>query len=397
MAASSAVTWEDTPPDTSPSERTAQIAALTGLRGFAAMMVVLVHASSLTSFAWVGLPSYGPVSLFVLSGFLLYRPWAKWGLQSGVRPALVSFLRRRMTRILPAYLVVFIAIALVHAPSRPSTTRDWLSMVTLTWVYEDRLWPASFLQTWTLAVELAWYVALPIMAAVTTALARSAGPRRGFWVTGAMLMLSIPVSVLWRVWASAEDSSAVPHNLWLPGYLACFAGGALVAHLAEGGKAGVVRLDRIHALASDRWSLLVFATGLALLSTSSLGGAGGFAETFAQDQLRFVCATLIALTLLIVAALGSPRTPLNRVLSSRAATAIGRWSYGIFLWHFPVLVMLDDSLDYVPGALGLLARLGLLLAISVPLGAATYVWVEKPAITWSRRREARRLTAPQAG
>jgi acetyltransferase len=66
--------------------------------------------------------------------------------------------------------------------------------------------------------------------------------------------------------------------------------------------------------------------------------------------------------------------------------AIGRWSYGIYLWHFPVNVILADTVSYPHGPGGILLRLLLVLGISIPLGAVTYAWVELPAIRWSQRR-----------
>lgn len=385
---------EDTPRRASLSERNAQVAALTGLRGFAALMVVLVHVSGLTAYAWIGLPSYGPVSLFVLSGYLLYRPWAKWGLQSGDRPSLGVFARRRAARIFPAYLVVFFTIVLIYPPARPVNAHDWLSMVTLTWIYENRYLPTSFVQTWSLATELSWYVALPVMAVVTTTLARRRSVRAGFWVTCALLGASVPVSAAWRAWVSTQDNTHAPYSLWLPGFLVCFAGGALVAHVVEGSRAGVVQPVRLRRLANDRWALLSLALAAALLGTSALGGPPGFPDTFAQEQFRLACATAIAFVLLLGAALGAPETPLNVMLGSRPAAALGRWSYGLFLWHFPLLIMLEDALDYPSGALGFLSRLGLVLAISIPLSAATYAWVERPTIAWSQRpqRERRERT-----
>ena len=371
------------------SERSAQVAALTGLRGFAALMVLLVHVSGLTSYAWLGVPTYGPVSLFVLSGYLLYRPWAKWSMQVSDRPSISTFTRRRLARIFPAYLLVFVAVVIVYPPSRPTTAGDWLQMVTLTWIYDAGYLPASFVQTWSLATELAWYVALPVMAGLTAVVARSRAPRAGFWITVAMLSLALPISVAWRVWVSAQAGSSVPYSLWLPGFLACFAGGALVAHLVEGQRAGLVALVRLRRTANDPWALLVVALAAALVGTSALGGPPGFPDTIGQEQLRIVCSTVIALALLTVAVLGGATTPLNALLSTRWFTAIGRWSYGIFLWHFPLLVMLEDGLDYPDGPAGFFIRIALVLGLSIPLSAATYAWVERPAIAWSQRQPQR--------
>lgn len=391
MAASTAVTWDDVPPTIEPSERRAQVAALTGLRGFAALMVVVVHSSFLTSYAWIGIPNYGPMSLFVLSGFLLYRPWSRWALRLGGRPSVTTFFRRRVARIFPAYLTVLVIVTMLYPPSRPTGVDGWLQLVTLTWIYQADPWPSEFAQTWSLATELSWYVALPVLGGVTGLVARSRSQRTGFWVAVGMISLALPITIGWRAWVSTLPTTdpsggaagVVPYFMWLPSFLACFAGGAIVAHLAEGHRSGVVSLGWLRRVLSDRWAPIVFVAVIALLGTSALGGPPGWPETYGQEQVRQGCALVIALTLLAVVVFGGTETPLNRVLSTSWATAIGRWSYGIFLWHMPLLLILETKVDYPPGLLGFLLRLALVLGLAIPLSAATYAWVEKPAIAWS--------------
>jgi peptidoglycan/LPS O-acetylase OafA/YrhL len=137
VVASTAVTEEDAPRGVDPTAKIAQIASLTGLRGFAALMVVVLHVAVLTDYPWLGIPDYGPVSLFVLSGFLLFRPWARWALRTGTRPSVRTFAYRRVTRIFPAYLVVLLVVTLVYPPARPDGIGQWLRAMTLTWIYQS--------------------------------------------------------------------------------------------------------------------------------------------------------------------------------------------------------------------------------------------------------------------
>jgi peptidoglycan/LPS O-acetylase OafA/YrhL len=94
---------------------------------------------------------------------------------------------------------------------------------------------------------------------------------------------------------------------------------------------------------------------------------------------------VVAVTLLVIVVLGGRNSPLSRLLSTRGFVAIGRWSYGIFLWHFPLLVILQDDISYPDGPAGLAFRLLWILVLTIPLAAATYAWVEHPAILWSQR------------
>lgn len=387
MSASTHVSLADTSPADPLEDRAAQVAALTGLRGFAALMVVLVHVSVRTDYPWVGLTNYGPVSLFVLSGFLLYRPWARWSMRLADRPLVGVFARRRVARIFPAYLVVLFLVALTYPQARPGDAAGWFHAVTLTWIYVPGEFPNALAQTWSLATELSWYVALPVMAGVTGLVARRRSPRAGFWIAAGLISLALPATVAWRWWVHQQDLAATfTYSFWLPGFLVCFGGGALVAHVSEGIKAGIVTAPRFRRVAADPWALLLLAVVAALVATSALGGRDGFVvRAFAEQQLRFAGATAVALTLLVVVVFSGTRSPFTRLVSTPWFNAIGRWSYGIYLWHLPLITMLEPEVPLPDGPADLLLRLALVLGLSIPLGAATYAWVEKPAIAWSHQ------------
>jgi peptidoglycan/LPS O-acetylase OafA/YrhL len=351
-------------------------------------MVVLVHTSVRTEYPWLGLPSYGPVALFVLSGFLLYRPWARWTLRLGSDPDLVVYSRRRLARIFPAYLVTLFIVTLVYPAARPVGADGWFYSVTLTWIYVRGQFPDVFAHTWSLATEVSWYVALPVMAGISGLIARRFAPRTALRVTTGLIALSLPVTVGWQYWIYSNHLAIYfTYSFWLPAFLACFAGGALIALYMEAYAAGITSVRRLRRLTADRWAVPLLAVGIALLGTSVLGGADGYVpHSFGEDQLRFVTVTAIALCLLTAVAFGPASAPIARVMSTPVLTTAGRWSYGIYLWHLPVIVILDERLTYPDGAFANLAmRLVWTLAITVPLAAATYAWVEQPAIDWSRR------------
>ena len=387
MAASTAVALEDRPRQPSAADRRAEIASLTGLRGFAALMVVVIHSAGRTDFPGFGVQGYGPVALFTLSGFLLFRPWSRWMLGTGSRPSIRLFARRRVLRIFPAYLVVLLAFAVMYPPSQPRGLDGWARALTLTGIYaSDGLRP-GLEQTWSLGTELSWYVALPVMGLVTGWIARRLGGSRGLIATVALLALSVPIVAGWRYWVHLADLGRYfTYPFWLPAFLVCFAGGALIAHLVEAEAAGVVALHRARAVAADPWLIIALAMVVGLIGTSSLGGPDLYTpSTFDERQVRFVCATAIALLLLFGAVLRPSGGPLVGMLASRWLNAVGRWSYGIYLWHLPVIVLIEDDFVHRTGPGGFALWLACILGVAVPLGAATYAWVEKPVNDWSRR------------
>lgn len=389
---------EETPGPSS-GGRAAQVNSLTGLRGFAALVVVSVHASGRTDFPEFGIHGYGPVSLFVLSGFLLYRPWSLWALRAAEHPKVGTFARRRLGRIFPAYLVVMLAFAVMLPVSQPNGLDGWLRAVTLTGTLAgDGLRP-GLEQTWSLGTELSWYVALPFLGLFAGLVARRVGdPRRAFWAVVGLLALSLPVTVAWRIWVQLtadELSEKFTWNFWLPGFLVCFAAGAAVAHLAEGERVGLVDLSRIRGWFARTWLAVALIVLLAAIGTSPLGGPVEYVPAeFWERQIRFGSSTAVAVLLLLACVFGRPGSLLVRFLSTRFMTAMGRWSYGIYLWHLPVIVLLEDEFTLRTGVGGFLVWMTCIFAVSVPLGAGTYVWVERPAIAWSQRSRSRPKAVP---
>ncbi|MGZ8742988.1 MAG: acyltransferase family protein [Nocardioides sp.] len=385
------------PPIPQESHR-AQIAVLTGLRGFAALMVLLIHSAGHTDHPGFGIQTYGPVSLFVLSGFLLYRPWSTWAIGQGTRPSVRKFTRRRLFRIFPAYLAVLFAVAVLYPASQPNGWDGWLRGITLTGIYaSDGLRP-GLEQTWSLGTELSWYLALPVMGLVVGLLARRTTPRAGFWLVTVALGLSLPVTAAWRWWVYVEDlAPRFTYPFWLPGFLVCFAVGASVAHLLNGERAGLVSLRWLRAVVARLWPVVLVLAAATAVTLSPLAGPDGYVPaTFSERQVRFICATVLAGTLLVVAATGPVTSPINRVLGSRWLNAVGRWSYGVYLWHLPVIVLLADGFVWRSGVGGFLLWLGTILAISLPLGAASWAWVERPAIARSKATRRRRDPVPTA-
>ena len=387
MAASSALVLDESGDRRSLSITRGHVDALTGLRGFAALAVLTVHVAGRTDYPFIGIHRYGPVSLFVLSGFLLYRPWSRWALGIGGRPSIRTFARHRVARIVPAYLVVLLIVAVVLPESQPNGADGWLRALTLTHTTaSDGLRP-GLEHTWSLATEVTWYLALPFIGLAVGWVAHRVSPGRRARVVLGLFALSVPVSVGWRWWLEENDLNALfTYSFWLPGFLVCFLGGAAVAHVLQADRAGLARSRALRWLGEKRpWVLLGLAAVAFGIGNSRLGGPWDYVPgTFTERNTRLVSVIVLALLLLVGAALGTPRSPVTRALSWRWLVAIGRWSYSVFLWHLPVIVLLAPYIAR-DGVDGFLRFYGLTIAITLPLAAATYAWVEQPAIRWSKR------------
>lgn len=365
-----------------------QVEALTGYRGFAALVVLVVHASGRTEYPWIGLHGYGPVALFTLSGYLLVGPWSKWAAGVGRRPDLRSYARRRVARIFPAYLLALVVVALVYPASRPKDGESWLRAVTLTnFLQPDGLRPAME-HVWSMGTEFSWYFALPLLGGAVALLSRRLLPRRSHLVMGVAVALSAAVTAGWLLWIDREVddlTGKLTYPMWLPAFLVCFMAGALVKHLEVTrplrGKAGL-----LHTFGGNQWVVLAAALASVAVLVSPFSGPEGYVPlTFSENSVRLVAAFALAFVLVLGIAFGPASAHLNRWLSRPWLVTTGRWSYGVYLWHLPVTVILYEHLSIAPGPVGFATWLAFVTVVSLGLGAMTYAWVEKPAIAWSKR------------
>lgn len=359
--------------------------ALEGMRGMAALGVLLTHVAFQTGAA--GTPVIGRVLgrfdmavavFFALSGFLLWRPHAAAARGLGRAPSLGYYLRHRAARILPAYWAVVCAV-LILLPSAAGTAglRVWVSNLALLQVFVPLTLTDGLTQMWSLSVEVAFYLVLPLLAFAV------------MWLRGNAARLRVPVllglaavSLSWN-FIPVPTPDAIHSDNWLPGYLPWFAMGMVLAELSFDSE----KLSRWRRLAGNQWLMWTIALTAFLVSSTDIGGPGGLthAEPW-QYAAKMALGAIIGFALLAPLVLGDTGRP-HRWLTSRVAATIGRWSYGIFLWHLAVLWVVFPVFGIVPFSGDFLYVLVLTIALSLPVAAASYALIEEPMRQWARGRD----------
>ena len=112
-----------------------------------------------------------------------------------------------------------------------------------------------------------------------------------------ILALAVPATAGWRWALEANDlNSRFTWSFWLPGFLVCFLGGAVVAHVLQAHAAGLSRARALLWLGRDHpWLLLALAVVVAGVGNSPLGGPWDYVPaTFTERQVRFACVTVLA-------------------------------------------------------------------------------------------------------
>jgi peptidoglycan/LPS O-acetylase OafA/YrhL len=316
-----------------------RVPSLTGVRALAAILVVATHAAYTTgrytrgysglvfSRMEIGVPIF-----FVLSGFLLFGPWVRAVVSGSTAPSLWRYARNRVLRIMPAYVVTVLAAFLIYhfRDAGPNPGHSWnglLRNLTLTQIYTDAYMFShlhqGLTQMWSLAVEVAFYAALPLLAYLLLVVLCRRRWRPGLLLAGLGGLALI--SAAWMVLVHTVDFLPDGARLWLPGYLAWFIGGMVLTVLAAMG----VRCYWFIAVPLAVLCFFIASTPIAGEATTS---PTGLAQALVKIGFYAVIATLVVAPL----ALGDSGV-YSRLLSSRPMVWLGEISYEIFLVHLIVM------------------------------------------------------------
>ena len=367
---------------------------LDGYRAIAALLVVTTHVAYFSGVvvvtAWghaLSRMDIGVTVFFLLSGFLLFRPWSRAAMTGGSWPGTRTYFRRRLWRILPAYLLL-VVVVLAVMPGIEVHPKHWIAHLTLTQIYWPDLLINGLTQTWSLATELTFYLALPVLAWIVGKRHRGdmdASLRRQLWVLGtwfgaAFLWLAMRTAI-----PTVKEFGVV--NMWLPNFMDWFAVGMFFALVHSR-----LRLPdpprwmaRINALADDVGTCLVLAAGFFLLATTPIAGPYTFGEgSVSQAFVRHYLYLAAAAFFLMPGFLGTDGWGTwRRLLASPLMVYLGTLSYGIFLWHLFVLETASHLLG-IPGFSGWFWFLWPVTVVgTVACAHVSYVLVERPAQKYS--------------
>ena len=365
------------------------VPALEGLRAVAAFAVLTTHVAfqtgsttgSAINRAW-GRLDLSVAVFFALSGFLLWRTHAlhaRRHLPGTARPARV-YLRSRLVRIMPAYLVCVAAVFLLLPQNARSSVWTWLSNLTLTQVFVPDSLVEGLTHAWSLSVEMTFYLVLPLL---WWTLARLRGPASR-WRIPAIAAVGA-ASLGWALvpWYELGLPERLNDQILPPAFASWFAAGMILAELATAPPGRLARLAR-HRHA--RWGWWAVAAAAFAASTVPQWFTEGFVHPSGPEfAARTALGVVVAFCLLAPIAL-APAGQRFALLGSGLATALGRWSYGVFLWHVLVLNF-AFQIAFVPMFSGQMFRVWLVTAaVSTVVAAVSYALVEEPS---------RRLFAPR--
>jgi peptidoglycan/LPS O-acetylase OafA/YrhL len=395
---------------------TPRLQGMDGLRAIAALGVFGYHVwlyagpdgsrVDLGTAGRVVLPhlALGLTLFFTLSGFLLYRPFARAVLTSSPSPWWRSYTRNRLLRIMPAYVVilllatVLLPAGLVRSASGElvlGSLRDEPELLLRNLLLVQSFFPDSVVTgigpAWSLTVELVFYAVLPLVSAIGLwVVARSPRPGRAaplavlvapavFLVVGLATKLALATVIVPEVgyapgW-DADRYSVVQRSFLAQADLFAFGMVAAIARVQH--ERCALRLTR------RAWGSLGLAS-LAVIAAICVLRTVGMVPTAAYQTIAAVgCAGIVAFVALADADAGRVWRPLV-LLEARPVVAVGLVSYSFYLWHEPLIRLLaDNGLTAAgPGKLALVLLID--LAVVLVLATLTYRLVEVPALRRKR-------------
>lgn len=369
---------------------------LDSIRALAAIAVLATH----TSF-WAGLYGQGLLGamsarldigvavFFVLSGFLLGRPFLAAALDERTSPGAGRYLWKRALRVLPLYLLTVVIALLTLDDNAGLGPVGWIRQLTLTQIYPPTELVAGLTHMWSLAVEAAFYVALPLIVWVL----RRSVLRRG-WRPMALLGALAALSLAAWCWLGLVAPRIEGSNLWLPAFLGWFAAGLALAVVdleARRGEGFAV----IRGLARQPGVCWTLALAAFCVSATPLAGPVLLEQpTSSQAVVKNILYLVAAALVVLPSVLGDPDTRYARVLAVRPLRHLGHISYGIFCLHLVVIHAVTDVLElplYQGNGWLLLATT---LAVSIVVAELAYRFVELPAMGLRSVRPPWRRPAP---
>ncbi len=395
---------------------------LEGLRAIGIIAVFVTHNAFITGTtfgsAWrvhvgpisgrpaslLGHLEIGPAIFFMISAFLLYRPFLAAAFTGTPAPSTRRFLRRRFTRVFPAYwatLVVLYLLGWIHT----STALHTFRVITLTQIYtHNGFFGVDILvPTWTLATEVTFYVFLVVWAPLMRAIQGSCTPLvRLRWELGGALALGgfafFFRMLVYHGFAGLPDVA----EHWLPGTLDLFAVGMAFAAIdvyarTQGGapRLGPVLADLCVPIAVFWFFAVPMFTNASEGITYSTGW-----DAYGRNLFQLLCSAFL---LAPVAFIGQPGGLYRRLCAWRPLAYIGLVSYGIYLWHDAWIVR---AVQWSGGRIALQAPFWTVgisaFSLSVVCGAISWHLLERPLLeveagrrrlAW--RREPRDPAAPE--
>jgi peptidoglycan/LPS O-acetylase OafA/YrhL len=385
-----------------------------GIRGVGMLLVFFTHLflladpnpkSNMLAFGWaapiLGHIDLGLAAFFVLSGYLIARPFARAYVAGTRRPPLRDYVRNRVLRVVPAFYLFTVLVLLRFGldgtlASGAHNASSWLQVLgQFLFVQGQAAGPAAVPigPAWSIGAEVGFYVLIPLSAFVAYRVgARLRAPRSRAAVALAAIAVLTFVSIAARAYHKFDftwlTSPPAIMYVFMPGVAVAIVEPLLVGRLR--GNARLARPIAWAAFAAAATAAVVYAATDYDVRQTPIHHALG------QRALLAALCTGALIFGLVVLQLGTGRAP--RLLANRLMLWMGARSYSFYLAHFWILLEIDHALG---SGESIAARAAIMTAVGLPvttaIAALSYRFVERPFLERKRRPVTRGTGGGPAG
>ncbi len=358
------------------TEQSGFVRAIEPLRAFAAISVLMLHVIYLSN--WMDFPKTGPLAwfwvgwlgvdiFFVISGLVVTMAAFRELATENAAPRF-SFFIRRFARIAPLYFLSM-AVYLVAVNSEPIKGNEAWFQITTHVFFVHNFFPSTTgainPPTWTIGTEMQLYLFVMFVMAWL--------PKFRPWVF-ALAIFAIAIGFryfLYSMNVGAPDSQLSHLTTQMPGMIDSFGLGMVLALLKQQGKLPQLGLTQFLVLLVCAVSGLVACEQILMSHWESYWKIW-WLPAFFRSFSAIVCG------LLVVAAITLPQK--IQISIPRAFVFLGQISYGIYLWHFIVIMLL---LKYAP--MGKPAFVISVLLVTILVAAVSWIFVERPIVGMAQK------------
>ncbi len=362
--------------------------ALDSLRGFSTILIVVYHTSFVSGYtvehadsigAYIDRLNIGVAIFFVLSGFLIFRPFAHSLIHGSPLPKTRNYYLKRAARILPGYWLALFVLAGLDALTIVNTS-GFIRNVFIVHSFTEHNVFTGIRQAWTLAIEMSFYVVVPAFAYVFV---RQTKRRNGPVVVSTLLKaLSFLFlgAYAFRLFIHQIDFWFLDTaHIWLPSHMDTLALGMGLAVLVEAPASAKTLLKVKNFIANHTGSFVVCSVFVWLISANINMAIGLNRTEFHIDLLgHFLYG--IASVLLVAPFCVDSQALLVKAVSFRLFTWLGTISYGIYLWHMAFLGgnFAEKYMPYTENDGQVLLRFLVVLPASIAIASLSYYVLERP-------------------
>ncbi len=362
--------------------------ALDSLRGLSTILIVVYHISFVSghtvahansSGAYIDRLNIGVAIFFVLSGFLIFRPFAHSLIHGSPLPKTRNYYLKRAARILPGYWLALFVLAGLDALTIVNTS-GFIRNVFIVHSFTEHNVFTGIRQAWTLAIEMSFYVVVPAFAYIfVRQTKRRDGPVSVSSLLKALSVLFLSAYVF-RLFIHQTDFWFLKTaHIWLPSHMDTLALGMGLAVLVEAPTSSET-LSKVRIFLANHTGAFVLSSVFVWFMSANINMAIGLNKSEFHIELLGHFLYGMASVLLVAPFCVDSRSLLVKAVSLRLFTWLGTISYGIYLWHMAFLEgnFAEKYMPYTENDGQVLLRFLVVLPASIAIASLSYYALERP-------------------